>query len=342
MAVNWSPFHAHIHQTLKTRGLLPQGCRVLVGVSGGQDSLALMCLLADLQPHWQWHLQGIHCNHGWRQDADANARFVVQTLAAWQIDCAVVTAEPPPQGEAAARQWRYGAFYRVACRDGCQAVVTGHTASDRAETLLYNLIRGSGADGLQALTWQRPLQERDPKVQLVRPLLNCTRAQITEFCQTQMLSIWEDSTNCDRTYARNRLRLDLLPWLRQHFNPQVDRTLAQAAEILSAEVDYLDTQTDLLWQQCWDTSHHCLDRRVLALAPLALQRRVLYRWVKQIAPRQIRFTHVEKLVVLITAPNRSQTDPFPGGAIARVSDPWIEILQTNPGDSLHQDDSETD
>ncbi len=342
LPVNWSPCHAHVHQILKRRGLLPQGCRVLVGISGGQDSVALMRLLIDLQAHWQWRLQAIHCNHRWRQDADANARFVVQTLADWQVPCEVISADQPPQGEAAARQWRYGVFYEVACRDGCQAVVTGHTASDRAETLLYNLVRGSGANGLQALAWQRPLSGTSLEIQLVRPLLNLTRAQITDFCQAHNLSIWEDSTNADPIYARNRLRLDVLPLLRQHLNPQADRTLAQTAEILSAEVEYLDNQTQILWQGCWDAAHNRLNRQALAMAPLALQRRVIYRWLGQNTPQQIRFAHVDKLVQLITAPNRSQTDPLPGGAIARVKDGWIELMGANARHQTRQDDSETD
>ncbi|MGD1905123.1 MAG: tRNA lysidine(34) synthetase TilS [Leptolyngbyaceae cyanobacterium] len=315
--VNWSPLHAHLHQTLRDRGLLPRGCRVLVGVSGGQDSMALMRLLVDLQPHWGWQLRAIHCNHGWRDDAEANAQFVAQTLKDWDIPCEIAAATDSLVGEAAARQWRYGVFYDVARRGQCVAVVTGHTASDRAETLLYNLVRGSGADGLQALVWQRPLQADNPTIQLVRPLLEITRSQITDFCQTQNLIIWEDETNADPTYARNRLRLEVLPQLRQHLNPQVDRTLAQAAEILTAEVDYLEAQIHRLWQQCWDGQQQRLNRDLLRDKPLALQRRVMRRWLKTVSLRQVQFTHVEKLVALIHAPNRSQTDPLPGGANAR-------------------------
>jgi tRNA(Ile)-lysidine synthase len=174
------------------------------------------------------------------------------------------------------------------------------------------------------------LQAADPEIQLVRPLLAITRAQITAFCQAQGLIPWEDSSNGDLTYARNRLRLDILPLLRQYLNPQTDRILAQAAEILSAEVEYLDGQTDILWQRCWDARHNRLDCRILAAAPLALQRRVMRQWLRQGIPQQITFAHVDKLVALITAPNRSQTDPLPGGAIARISTGWIELIQSSP------------
>jgi tRNA(Ile)-lysidine synthase len=105
----------------------------------------------------------------------------------------------------------------IAQENHYNCIVTGHTASDRAETLLYNLIRGTGADGLQALTWRRLLSSG---IVLVRPLLEVTRVQTGQFCQDMHLAVWEDSTNLDLNYARNRIRQDLLPYLQTHFNPK--------------------------------------------------------------------------------------------------------------------------
>ena len=114
-------------------------------------------------------------------------------------------------------------FEQLAVEQECLRIATGHTATDRAETLLYNLMRGSGADGLQALGWQRPISDTSPGVQVVRPLLNWTRQETATFCYQFNLPIWEDSTNQDRTYARNRLRLDVMPLLRKSFNAQPKR-----------------------------------------------------------------------------------------------------------------------
>jgi tRNA(Ile)-lysidine synthase len=210
------------------------------------------------------------------------------------------------------------------------AVVTGHTASDRAETLLYNLLRGSGMDGLQALTWKRSLSHG---VQLVRPLLEFARGETAQFCQERDLQVWEDSTNQDLGYARNRIRQELLPYLQAHFNPQVESTLAQTAELLQAEVEYLETvarellQQAQLPQQTGRTGQPGLNQRVLQSAPLALQRRVVRLFLQQALPSMPSFQDIEKLTNLIPAPNRSQTDPFPGGEIARVEGDWIWMTE---------------
>ena len=332
---SWGALHAHLHQILRSRSaaqsgqavqpLIPKTSRVLVAVSGGQDSLCLLRLLLDLQAKWNWQLYSIHCNHRWRPDANANADFVADLAAQWGVPCVLKRAEQPPSSEASARQWRYQVFAEVAQAKRCTHVVTGHTASDRAETLLYNLLRGSGADGLQALMWHRPLSPKTPQLALVRPLLDITRTQTGQFCQDYAIPIWQDATNEDRTYARNRLRLDVLPLLREQFNPQADVTLAQTAEILTAEVAYLEAAAQQCLGQC--LQENAIQRRHLREAPLALQRRVLRQVLYQQLPTHPQFEHIEKLVALLHAPNKSQTDPFPGGAIAIVDDPWIHFRQ---------------
>jgi tRNA(Ile)-lysidine synthase len=321
----WTPLHAQVHQTLRSRQLLPNEQAMLIAVSGGQDSLCLAQLLIDLQPKWNWQLGIVHADHRWRTDSAANAAHVAQLAANWKLPFYQCIANPPPGSEAAARQWRYQQFAELATEQGYSRLVTGHTASDRAETLLYNLMRGSGADGLQALAWQRPLMA-GLDCQVVRPLLEVTRSQTGQFCQKRRLPIWHDTTNQDPRYARNRIRLDLLPYLAS-FNPRVEATLAQTAELLQAEVDYLDAQTQALWQQAVQMQHYqpWLYRPALQTAPLALQRRVVRQTLQQVMGSSPNFDQVEKVVALIHAPHRAQTDPLPGGAIAQVNRDWIQF-----------------
>lgn len=334
---DWSLLHANLHQTLKQRQLLPKQQRLLVAVSGGQDSLCLIRLLLDLQPKWDWQIAIAHCNHRWRPDATANADYVRQLAQAWQLPYFEATAPELTKSEAAARQWRYQTLTEIAIEQNYAYVVTGHTASDRAETLLYNLIRGGGADGLQALCWQRALS---PSVQLVRPLLAITRSETATFCENADLQVWQDITNQDCQYARNRIRAEVIPYLKAHFNPQAEQALAQTAELLQADVEYLETATDALWQVVCDadrspeqfTLNHptvptAINRVRLRAAPLALQRRVLRRLLQHLLPASPAFEHIEKLRRLLDAPNRSQTDPFPGGAIARAEGDWIRFSQ---------------
>ncbi len=335
---NWTPLHDQIHQTLRQRKLLPENQRILIAVSGGQDSLCLTKLLLDLQSKWNWYLAVAHCDHKWRTDSEANANYVKKLATNWQLPSYIETANKVYKSEAEARKWRYQTLSKIALESNFKYIVTGHTASDRAETLLYNLIRGSGTDGLQALTWQRPLRENFSPL-LVRPLLEITRTQTGNFCQEQKILIWEDSTNQDLRYARNRIRLELFPILRQ-FNPQAELALAQTAEILSAEVEYWENETEDLLHKATDIDinnlnisqfdsqpdKYIINRLVLREVPLALQRRVIRHILHKVLPTNPNFSHIEKLTALINAPNRTQTDPFPGGAIAKVQHPWIILV----------------
>ncbi|MBD2124491.1 tRNA lysidine(34) synthetase TilS [Trichocoleus sp. FACHB-262] len=320
----WTPIHAKVHQTLRSRQLLPRQRRLLIAVSGGQDSLCLAKLLLDLQPKWNWQVAIAHCDHRWRADSAANTAHVQQLAQTWQVEFYQRTTTQALPSEAAARTWRYQALTEMAQAYDYSCLVTGHTASDRAETLLYNLMRGSGADGLQALTWQRALS---PKINLVRPLLNLTRPETAQFCQVFNLPVWEDSTNQDLKYARNRIRQELLPYLQQHFNPQAEKALAQATELLQADVQYLEQAAIALRQQAQHPSQRGLNRLVLGSAPLALQRRVVRQFLQAALTKALNFEQIEKVTNLITAPNRSQTDPFPGGAIAVVEGEWIWLKQ---------------
>ena len=325
----WTSIHALLHRTLRQRRLLERHRRLLVAVSGGQDSLCLIKLLLDLQPKWGWHLAVAHCDHRWPKDLGI-AAHVALFADMCHVPFYLETAVEVSTSEAAARQWRYQALTKIAEEYGFDLVVTGHTKSDRAETLLYNLIRGAGADGLQALTWRRPLT---PTLQLVRPLLEVSRAQTAQFCQELQLPVWEDAYNQDLKYARNRIRSQLLPYLQTHFNPQVETALAQTAELLRADVEYLELAARDLRQQAMmpgcgdepDAGRLRLNRRILRQAPLALQRRVMRQFLQDALAVAPSFEQIEQLTALITAPNGSGTSPFPGGARARVAGDWIAL-----------------
>lgn len=320
---DWSDLHSRFQATLRSRPqLLPPHASLLVAVSGGQDSVCLLKLLLDLQPKWGWQLAVAHCDHQMRSDSAANAQQVSEMAGHWNLQFYQKTANRPLHGEAAARSWRYSALIALAENHGFSRVVTGHTQSDRAETLLHNLIRGSGLDGLAALSWQRPLAE---KVQLVRPMLEIGRSQTAQFCQQFQLPIWEDRTNQDTRYTRNQIRLHLIPAL-ESINPGASNHLATTAELLEADVEYLESLAKTLYTQVTHPDLPQLNRQLLADAPLSLQRRVIRQFLIRWLPHAPNFAQVEKVTQLITAPNRSQTDPFPGGSIARVQHPWIELL----------------
>ncbi|MCY7367812.1 MAG: tRNA lysidine(34) synthetase TilS [Chamaesiphon sp.] len=317
----WTSLHSQLHQSLIDRQLLPMGANVLLGVSGGQDSLCLGQLLKDLQSRWKWQLAVAHCDHGWLQDIGIADR-VEQVTANWMLPFHCETTTNLPETEAAAREWRYQSLVKIAQKTGSTYLVTAHTQTDRAETFLYNLVRGAGADGLCAMDWCRQLT---PTIKLVRPMLEINRTQTGKFCQEYHLPVWEDAYNHDLKYARNRLRKEIIPRLAADFNPQVESHLARTAELLRADVEYLESLARDWYQQAIDEEGVKLDRVVLQSIPLSLQRRVIRQFFAQSLGKMPNFSQIEATIRLINAPNRTRTSTLSDGLAAEVDGKWIII-----------------
>ena len=267
---------------------MPVGQRFLVAVSGGQDSLCLGQLLLDLKSRWQWNLAIAHCNHGWDGD-HAIAQHVQDIARQWQLPFFLCEAGTPiRESEAAARQWRYQVLSDLAIAEGFGIIVTGHTLSDRAETLLFNLVRGSGMGGLGALTEQRSLTSA---LTLVRPLLTIRRDETAAFCQIFELPVYEDVYNQNLQFARNRLRQRVLPELRM-INAQTEQHLAQTAIISQAENDYLEAIAAETLAEYLE-GNGALRRKPLRQIHLAVQRRILKQYLVQLLPKQPSFQQID-------------------------------------------------
>jgi tRNA(Ile)-lysidine synthase len=308
---NWSSLHVKLQKTLCQLELLPKRVNVLMAISGGQDSLCLGQLLIDLQTKWHWQLAVAHCDHGWPEDTGIADR-VRQVAAQWQIPYHCWNTQGLAETEATARDWRYQALSHIAMTRGYQYVVTAHTQSDVAETLLYNLMRGAGSDGLSSLPASRPLTDR---LTLVRPLLQIQRTETADFCRQRHLPVWSDAYNYKMKYARNRVRQNLLPLMESQFNPQASKHLAQTAEILQAETAYLEAVANNYYQQASiPTEPGIIDRTILQPLPLAIQRRVIRLFLssQRIA---LNFAAIEQVVKLIHAPRGSQTSSLAGGLV---------------------------
>ncbi len=224
----WEEFHA----TLEQAGWLPRRARLVAGVSGGSDSMALLGLLARSAPLFDWDVAVVHVHHGHRgAEADADARLVQEWSAALGLPCAVQRVAVASGGgrswEMAARDERRAALRQAAGPDGW--VVLAHHRDDQAETVLYRILRGTGVDGAAGM---RPVAGR-----VVRPLLDFSRGALAAWREEQAIPAREDTTNQRRDAVRNRIRLDLLPQLAGEYNPRVAEALvrlAQSAGDLSA------------------------------------------------------------------------------------------------------------
>ncbi len=317
--VRLSPLHLRVQHTIRQRRLLHPGQRLLVAFSGGQDSFCLLKILLDLQPRWGWQLFVLHCDHRWSADETDCAQFLQGWLQQQALPHAIEAADPIRWDEAGARVWRYQQLDKWAKIWNCSAVVMGHTASDRAETFLWNLLRGTGAAGLTSLDWQRRLDERDPtSAHLVRPLLNLSRSETEQFCQQYQLPVWPDRSNQDLAHGRNRLRLEVMPYLKQHFNPQLESALNRVATLLEAEHELVLAQATQLWSQVYQPALPGLRRDPLRTAPLALQRQVLFQFLAMVLPHHPTFEQVEAGIPLLKAGQRSRSPDYPGGG-------WLEV-----------------
>jgi tRNA(Ile)-lysidine synthase len=322
----WTKFHAKFHQTLKDQQFLPQNSKILIAVSGGQDSLCLAKLMLDLQSKWQYKMAIAHCDHCWQSD-EGLANHVAKIAENFGITFHLKTANICiPETEEAARKWRYQVLIEIAENYDFNYIITGHTMSDRAETLLYNLVRGAGSDGLSALYWERNLTEN---IKLVRPLLNFSRQETLEFCQQFKLPIWEDIYNTKKKYARNRIRLDLIPYLQQQFNPKVEEKLAQTAELLKADVAYLEEQATQILEVIITENRQGLNRLKLSKYALALQRRVIRQFLIENLQKSPNFEQIEEVRKLINAPNKSRTSTLIKNKFVEVKDSLIILTMYN-------------
>ncbi len=224
---------ARLRAYVAEHGLIAPGARVVVAVSGGMDSVALLRLLSD-----DFRPVAVHVHHGLRDEADADARFVETLGERWGVPVEV-RAGPVGEGEnvqAAARAARYAALGEATCEHRAAVIATGHHRDDLAETLLLNLLRGAGPAGLAGIPPRRPLAPGSP-VEVVRPLLFAHRAELRAFAEAEGLDWREDASNASTHYRRNALRHEVLPLLEEKFGPDVSGRLADTTERLRGLVD---------------------------------------------------------------------------------------------------------
>jgi len=295
------------------------GEHLLVAVSGGPDSTALLAALAELASGRGLGLTAAHVDHGLRgaegaAEADAVAALATR-LGVPFVRCAV-TVSAGPDLEARARRARYQVLARVAQEVGARRIVTGHTQDDQVETVLLRLVRGAGRRGLGAM---RPVRGR-----LWRPLLAATRADVRRFLAERGLGFAVDRTNADLRHARNRVRRLLVPLLRAEFNPRLGPALAALAERLRDEDDFLAAAAAGRARELVAGEHL---RTAVAKEPPALARRIVRSWLERGARRGVGAMHVARVLALSAGRARGAV-AIPGPArVVREG----EVLVRRPG-----------
>ncbi len=238
-----------LNQVLKNIGerrLLSRNDSILVAVSGGVDSMVLLHLLNQLAPTNSWKLAVAHLNHGLRgRSSDADERLAMKSAA--QLGIRFVTERVDVRAHAqarklsiemAARGMRHDFLARTARRLKISKIALAHHADDQVELFFLRLLRGSGTDGLSGMKWKSP-SPKDPKLSLIRPLLNVSKSELLAFAAENKIAFREDATNASVDFQRNRIRHELLPLLRKKYQPSLNRVIGRVMEIAGADSEFL-------------------------------------------------------------------------------------------------------
>ena len=283
-------------RTIRRHGLLPAGSRVLVGLSGGSDSVALTSLLLEAAPRLEFDVAGVaHFNHRLRDNAARDEAFCRDLAERLSLPIAVDAADVREYArderltvEDAARRLRYDFLRRQAQETGASRIAVGHTQDDQAETFLLKLVRGAGAAGLGGIYPRRDA--------IVRPLLDVTRAELRDYLTGRGLGWVDDETNEALDNPRNRLRHVVLPELVRTYGGAVGASIARAAELSREDGELLDELASHAFARVASCNSGTveIDADRLLAEPRAVCRRVLLRALREVAgDREVGFLHVE-------------------------------------------------
>lgn len=277
-----SPLLSKVKRTITRHGLLQLGDRVVVALSGGIDSMVLLHLLLSLKIELELHLHIAHLNHMFREESRHEADLIGELVLELGLPSTICSIDVPKlqkekglSPQEAARQARYGFLVEVADREKANRIALGHHLDDQAETVIINLLRGSGTRGLAGIPIIRG--------SFVRPLLEVSRRDIQRHAKSFGIPYLEDPSNREEGYLRNRVRLELLPYLAKAFNPRICETLAETAEVLREDDTFLSRLTEEALSSVILSKGEgkiCLSLPGLEGLPCALRRRAMRETVR--------------------------------------------------------------
>ncbi|MHC1719456.1 MAG: tRNA lysidine(34) synthetase TilS [Clostridiaceae bacterium] len=230
--------------TMEKYKMMSKGSRIIVGVSGGPDSMCLLHILLGMRDSLDLELVAAHVNHSLRGvDADKDAEYVEEfckanniEFASIKIDVHKLAAEKNVSEETAGRDLRYEFFERLRKEYKADKIAIAHNLNDQAETVIMRIIRGTGLEGLAGI---KPVRDEI----YIRPLLFCSRAEIEEYCSINNLNPRIDKTNFESIYVRNKIRLELIPYIEKNFNKDIINVLNRLAQNSKADSEYLEHET---------------------------------------------------------------------------------------------------
>ena len=327
-----------IHDYMIHNRMIEEGGCILAAVSGGADSMCLLEILRELREKSGFQLRVLHVHHGLRESAEGDLEYVAGyceaagiPFEAVRVDAAGYAAENGQSVEEAARHLRYEALKSAAERwdseispqsvDTHCRIAVAHHLEDQAETVLFNLVRGSKLRGLRGML---PVNGR-----IIRPLLECSRKEIEDYLRERGIAWREDETNEDVRYARNLLRREVMPLL-ERINAGAAQHIAKAAEEAAETEEFLRIETGKALKECRESQGIQQELIVLSIPrllrePLLIRRRVVYGVIAEAAGRKkdLRDVHVQDVLKLAQKNGNGRLDVFGGVQVEKVYDRLI-------------------
>lgn len=315
-------------------GTLASGDTVIVGVSGGPDSVALLHILLALRHELGLSLHVAHFNHNWRASARTDERFVRRIAGEWGVPCSCAKmparlSNATTAREERARAQRLGFFQRLAKKIDARGIMLGHTQDDLVETVLMHILRGSGLQGMRGMLAHRQIQG----AYLIRPLLGTTKRDILEYLKRNRIHYRQDPTNRRAHFLRNRIRLELLPLLEKKYNSGIRTTLANLADTAGADYDYLEKAAGKLFSRIArcdrDNTAVRFTRGAFARQPGAMRRMLIRLALERLQGNMNRLTlaHMREIENAFLQGTVAAVVHLPGHIRARVGAACLDITR---------------
>ncbi len=296
---------------IQLNNMIEKGDRIVVGVSGGADSVCLLYVLREVCTVLSVSLAVVHVNHGIRgEEADRDERYVKGICSnmgidfyTYSYDVRKYARELGISEEEAGRKLRYEAFLKTCKATGSNKIAVAHNKNDNAETVLFHLFRGTGVRGLSGIEAKRPLLADFGEVTLIRPLLGMERREIEEYLSLQKISYQTDSTNLGDDYSRNKIRNKVLTYAVKEINAGAVGNICETACQLKEIQEYITYQVEMRYQALVKQENKTLKVSVeeLRLEPVVLERGIVYHMLEQLSGnrKDLEAKHVEAVLSLL-------------------------------------------
>lgn len=317
-----------VEEYIKEQGMIKQGDRIVAGISGGADSVCLFHVLLELMPIYNLKLFVVHINHGIRgKEADEDEEFVKDLCIGAGVsftsvykDIPKISVEEGLTSEEAGRKVRYEEFYKCLGKNKCNKIAIAHNKNDSAETILFHLFRGSGIRGLTGI---KPIRN-----EIIRPLLNITRAEIEEYLHEKNAPYKVDATNFTMDYTRNKIRLGILPLAADTINSRVIEHITGAGKQLSEIEDYIYKMTCIAMDRTLrqDSNNYILTVKEFLQEDIVIQKGIIRAVLKElmVGLKDLDAIHVE-LVLELFEKDMGKILNLPGGVIAEKGYETVQL-----------------